>query len=166
MGKYKHGKPDEEISLADLEEKLSKCNFSTREKAYVILLYWLGCRRSEPMVIKKEDIEANIVKNVRVMVLPYLKNNGNSIAGKFKTKGEILIYPRKMSFLQKLIQTYENEKTHLYIKYRAIATLMHELLHLKYLNDEENVRKLTKMYFNLFTESQDVNKQAIHKMLF
>jgi len=26
-------------------------------KAYAILLYWLGCRRSEPLFLRKEDIE-------------------------------------------------------------------------------------------------------------
>lgn len=57
MGKYKHGKPDEEIEKADLEKKIENSDLSLRKKAYVILLYWLGCRRSEPLVIKKEDIE-------------------------------------------------------------------------------------------------------------
>jgi len=57
MGKYKHGKPDEEINLKQFKQKLSKSALSIRKKAYLILLYWLGCRRSEPLVILKEDIE-------------------------------------------------------------------------------------------------------------
>ncbi len=57
MGQYKHGKPDEEIELADFKERLEKSKLSRRKKAYLILLYWLGCRRTEPLVIKKEDIE-------------------------------------------------------------------------------------------------------------
>jgi len=57
MGQYKHGKPNEEITLAELREKLKEKRLSVRRKAYVILLYWLGCRRSEPLVLRKEDIE-------------------------------------------------------------------------------------------------------------
>ena len=57
MGQYKYGKPDEEIERADLEEKISKSDLPLRQKAYIVLLYWLGCRRSEPLAILKEDIE-------------------------------------------------------------------------------------------------------------
>jgi len=65
LGKYKHGKPDEEINRIDLEEKITKSDLSLRQKAYIILLYWLGCRRSEPLVIFKEDIEE---KNNRLFI--------------------------------------------------------------------------------------------------
>lgn len=57
MGKYQHGKPDEEITFADFQNKIENCRLSLRQKAYVVILYWLGCRRSEPLVILKEDIE-------------------------------------------------------------------------------------------------------------
>jgi len=57
MGKYKHGKPDEEITKEEFKEKISECALPLRQKAYLILLYWLGPRRSEPLVILKEDIE-------------------------------------------------------------------------------------------------------------
>lgn len=57
MGRYKHGKPDEEISLEEFKQKISKCALSLRKKAYLVLLYWLGPRRDEPLVILKEDIE-------------------------------------------------------------------------------------------------------------
>lgn len=57
MGKYKHGKPDEEIAFEDFKSKLSNSNLSPRKKAYITVLYWLGCRRSEPLVILKEDVE-------------------------------------------------------------------------------------------------------------
>jgi len=57
MGKYKHGKPDEEITLKEFKEKISKSDLSLRQKAYIVLLYWLGPRRSEPLVILKEDVE-------------------------------------------------------------------------------------------------------------
>lgn len=55
--KYKHGKPNEEWELKELEKTLAKKKLSHIYKAYVYLLYWLGCRRSEPLVILKEDVE-------------------------------------------------------------------------------------------------------------
>jgi len=57
MGKYQHGKPDEEWELKELEKSLAKKKLSYTYKAYVYLLYWIGCRRSEPLVILKEDVE-------------------------------------------------------------------------------------------------------------
>jgi len=57
LGKYKHGKPDEEITSQEFRDKISNCSLALRQKAYILMLYWLGCRRSEPLVILKEDIE-------------------------------------------------------------------------------------------------------------
>lgn len=57
MGKYNDGKPDEEITFEDFKEKITKSKLSWRKKAYLVVLYWLGCRRSEPLVIMKDDIE-------------------------------------------------------------------------------------------------------------
>jgi integrase len=57
MGKYKHGRPDEEIQLEDFKDNLGKSQLPLQQKAYLIVLYWLGCRRSEPLAILKEDIE-------------------------------------------------------------------------------------------------------------
>lgn len=57
MGKYNFGKPDSEIDLSMFQAALEKSKLSLRQRAYLIVLYWLGCRRSEPLVILKEDIE-------------------------------------------------------------------------------------------------------------
>jgi integrase len=57
MGRYKYGKPSEEIELEELREALGRSFLSLRYKAYVILLYWVGCRRSEPLFIRREDVE-------------------------------------------------------------------------------------------------------------
>jgi len=56
LGKYKHGTPDAEIEFKDFKDKITKSAISWRKKAYLIVLYWLGCRRSEPLVIMKDDI--------------------------------------------------------------------------------------------------------------
>jgi integrase len=57
MGKYKHGKPDTEINLEEFKQKLETSKLPVKQKGYVAVLYWLGCRRSEPLAILKEDIE-------------------------------------------------------------------------------------------------------------
>lgn len=57
MGTYKHGKPNEEIELVELRKLLGKSLMNLQYKAYVILLYWLGCRRSEPLEVKEQDVE-------------------------------------------------------------------------------------------------------------
>jgi len=57
LGKYKFGKPDQEIELEDFKQKLNDSRLPKRQKAYLVVLYWFGCRRSEPLVIQKEDIE-------------------------------------------------------------------------------------------------------------
>lgn len=71
MGKYKHGIPNEEIELKELKRTLVKSQLSLHYKAYVILLYWLGCRRSEPMFIFKEDVEEK--DGSLYMTIPALK---------------------------------------------------------------------------------------------
>lgn len=82
MGRYKFGKPDFEIELADFKAKLAKSALSPRKKAYLILLYWLGCRRSEPLVIKKEDIEE---RDGSLFVAIHFRKND---------KKEIILYSR------------------------------------------------------------------------
>jgi len=77
MGHYKFGKPDSEIDLEDFKTRLNKTKLPTRKKAYSILLYWLGCRRSEPLVIKKEDIEER--EDSLYISIHYRKNNDNEL---------------------------------------------------------------------------------------
>jgi len=56
MGRYKHGKPNRELTLEEFREAITNSRISPLYKAYIVLLYWVGCRRSEPMAIRKEDI--------------------------------------------------------------------------------------------------------------
>jgi hypothetical protein len=86
------------------------------------------------------------------MLFPSRKKNGNGLAGKYNGKGEIFIYPKRLEFCRKLIQNDGKEKVYSYLKNRARATLIHELLHVKYSSDEEKVRELTREYLNMFTQ--------------
>ncbi len=119
-------------------------------------------------IIKKENIEEDRVEAVQVMVFPFRKKNGNGLAGRCTSKGEIFIYPKRLNFFRKMMQNCKKQKIYLYLKSRAMATLIHELLHLKY-SKEEKVRELTEKYFNTFIKHQSTQNPDIHsvvKMLF
>jgi hypothetical protein len=115
-------------------------------------------------IIKREEIEKNAVKDIQVRVFPFRKENGKSVAGRCNSEGVILIFPKKRSFLQKKMQNHKKEKVRFYLKSRAMAALIHELLHVKYESNENKVRKLTKKYFRIFIRHQNVNTQRAHNI--
>jgi len=120
-------------------------------------------------IIKREKIEKRAVKDIQVRVFPFQKENGKSLAGRCTDKGVILIFPKRRSFLQKKMQDHKKEKVRFYLKSRAMAALIHELLHLKYEDNESKVRQLTKKYFSIFFRHQKMNTQntySVHKILF
>ena len=43
-----------------------------------------------------------------------------------------------------------------------MASLIHELLHIKYKNDESKVQHLTKKYFSTFVKNQNHNAQNVN----
>jgi len=116
-------------------------------------------------VIKREKIEENMVEDVQVKIFPFRKENGNTLAGRCSSKGKILIYPKGPGFLRKLMQSCKKEKVGFYIASRAKATLIHELLHLKYEDNEPKVRELTRKYFNIFIRHQKTQNTNVHNVL-
>ena len=119
-------------------------------------------------MLKREKIGEDAVASVKVMAFPFRKENGNVLAGRCNSKGEIHIYPKRLEFCQKLRQRFGRERFLSYIKNRARAALIHELLHVKYSNDEERVRELTKKYFKTFTRHPEAPnvEDDILKMVF
>ncbi len=120
-------------------------------------------------MIKRENIEKKAVKDIQVRVFPFQKENGNSLAGRCNTEGIIHIFPKRRRFLQKKVGNYGKEKVRFYIKSRARAALIHELLHVKYEGNERKVRKLTKKYFGIFVRHQNLSTQKVNglqKMFF
>lgn len=111
-------------------------------------------------IIRKEKIEENRVKDIQVRVFPFQKENGNGLAGRYKSRGAIFIYPKRAEFCQELEREYGKEKALSYIENRAQAALIHEFLHVKYSSDEEKVRKLTKKYFNIFADNARAQKKT------
>jgi hypothetical protein len=120
-------------------------------------------------MLRREEIKENKVKDVQIRMFPFKKENGNGLAGKCNSEGKILLYPKKLEFCRNQMQEFGKENLSLYIKNRARAALIHELLHLKYVSDEERVRELTKRYFNILARHQpreNSNSHKIAKMLF
>ena len=120
-------------------------------------------------IIKREKIEKRAVRDIQIRMFPFQKENGRSLAGRCSDKGVILIFPKRRSFLQRKIQVHKKEKIRFYLKSRARAALIHELLHLKYESNEGKVRQLTKKYFSIFVRHQDVNAEradTIQNILF
>jgi len=110
-------------------------------------------------LIKKEEIKKADVTDIQVRVFPYQKQNGKYIAGRCNSKGVIRIFPRKQVFLKKKLQKHKKEKLRFYLKSRAMAALIHEILHVKYEGDEQQVRSLTRKYFGIFIRHQNVQTQ-------
>lgn len=148
-------------SKARFYKKYASVTMKTlRKPLFQKFLHWM---------LRRENIEEQSITNVNVMTFPFQKENGKRLAGKYNKNGEIFIYPKPLKFCQKLIRNFGKEKVYSYLKKRAIATLIHELLHVKYSSEEGKVRELTKKYFSILTQRQDVqssSKGVMMKMLF
>ncbi len=113
-------------------------------------------------IMKREKIDKKAVKDIQVRVFPFKKENGKTLAGRCKTEdGIILIFPKRLSFLSKKLQNHNKEKIRFYLKTRAMAALIHELLHIKYENNEYKVRHLTKKYFGIFIKHQNSDAKCM-----
>jgi diadenosine tetraphosphate (Ap4A) HIT family hydrolase len=121
-------------------------------------------------MLKKEKIEEKTVRAVHVKVLPFRRKNGKGVAGKCNTaRGRIRIYPKTVKFCQIFKQKFGRNTLLAYAGNRARAALIHELLHLKYAEDEKTVRELAKDYFCIFTQKQPAqsgHSLFIYSMIF
>ena len=113
--------------------------------------------------MKIEKIQKEKVKNVQIRMFPSIKNNGNPLIGKCNTHGEIFLYPKRLDKCRKKIEKMKPERFKKYVEGRARASLIHELLHFKYENDENKVKQLTKKYFTIFYRNQNSEQSDITK---
>ncbi len=104
-------------------------------------------------LLKRENIDNRLIKDVQIRIFPFKKKNGNNIAGRWNRRGGVSIFPRSHRFYRKLVEEHGSEIARSYVKGRAWATLIHEVLHAKYPGDEQRVRKLTEMYFNIYARN-------------
>jgi hypothetical protein len=120
-------------------------------------------------ILTEESIERGSISKIEVMLFPFRNGKGNWLAGRISRKGEIFLYPKKKEFCQRLMQEFERNNVYFYIKARAMAALIHELLHLRYASDENMVRQKTEKYFQIFIWNEYVQNpkiRSILKMLF
>ena len=115
-------------------------------------------------MMKREEIAEEAIAEVQVNFFPFQKINGKSLAGKCNSDGEIHIYPKRLDYCRELLLKLDKEEFCLYVKVRAMATLIHELLHFKYMNDEEKVRTLTERYCNTFIKHREPQATNQHTL--
>ncbi|MCZ2845580.1 MAG: hypothetical protein O2U61_03650 [Candidatus Bathyarchaeota archaeon] len=106
-------------------------------------------------VLKREEIQEEKVKSVQIRMFPSVKNNGNSLIGRCNPQGEVFLYPKRLDVCRKKFQKMNPAGFRKYVEGRARASLIHELLHLKYESDENKVKQLTKKYFTIFHRTQN-----------
>ena len=104
-------------------------------------------------VLKREEIDKEKVKIVQIRMFPSVKENGNSLLGKCNPQGEVFLYPKRLDVCKKKFHKMKPEGFRKYVEGRARASLIHELLHLKYEDDENMVKQLTKSVKSLIIMS-------------
>jgi hypothetical protein len=134
---------------------------SLKRPSFQKFLYWM---------LRRENIEEQMVRAVHVKVFPLRRKNGKSLAGNcYTARGKIRIYPKTMKFCRIFTQKFGKHTLLVYAGNRARAALIHELLHLKYAADEKKVRELAKGYFFAFTQSKPANSSHalfVYTMIF
>jgi hypothetical protein len=162
------------MRISARDEKLGELS-STRASFYMKYASFVLKTLRKPLfqgflswMLERENMEEQVVTSVSVMTFPFQKENGNALVGRCSSKGEIRIYPKRSEFCRRLKRKYGKERFYSYIKTRARATLIHELLHMRYSDDEERVRELTKKYFNIFSKHPNAPnpEKRVLKMLF
>ncbi len=121
-------------------------------------------------MLVSENIEEKIVNTVDVKVFPAPRKNGFNIVGKCDTfRGRIRIYPKTFNFCYAFRKKFGKDFLVAFVGNRARAALIHELLHLKYVSDEEKVRELTDIYFSAYMKKQfdkNSNLISLHDLIF
>jgi hypothetical protein len=112
-----------------------------------------------------EEIKETNVNSVDIKVFPIQGEKGHSVAGKCDTyRGKIRIYPKPVKFCTTFSKAFGRNILFTYAGNRARAALIHELLHLKYTDNEAKVRELTKHYYATYTKKQFANKPVAASM--
>jgi hypothetical protein len=121
-------------------------------------------------MLRRENIDEQMVRAVHVKVFPLRRKNGKGLAGNCApSKGKIRIYPKTLKFCRIFTQKFGKNTLLAYAGNRARAALIHELLHLKYVEDEKTVRELAKEYFLVFIQKQSAqcsNKLWVYTLIF
>jgi hypothetical protein len=160
------------VPSARLERFSSRhVNFYSKYASYVFkALSKPSFQKFLSWMLKRENIEEQMITDVHVRVLPFRKKNGNGLAGNCDIQnGIIQIYPRTRKFCTRLKREFGKNGFLSYVRIRARAALIHELLHLKYGRNEEKVRQATKEYTATFSRkrlSQNPALLTLYAVLF
>lgn len=114
-------------------------------------------------IMKREKIGEHKIKDVQIRVFPSIGKNGKTLAGKCDSRGRIFLFPKRRNYLRKRTQEQGKADVEFYIKKRARAALIHELLHFKYTSDEEKVRELTKEYLTTLARASHLQSQDAYE---
>jgi hypothetical protein len=121
-------------------------------------------------MLESENIKEKTINTVDIKVFPATIKNGFNLVGKCDTsRGKIHIYPKTFNFCTQLQKKHGKQVLVSFVGNRARATLIHELLHLKYVSDEERVRELTDRYFSVYVKKQvakNSNLLPLHDLIF
>ncbi len=112
-------------------------------------------------VLKREEIQKEKVKCVQIKMFPSINDKGNSLIGSCNPQGEVFLYPKRVDVCKKKFQKMNPTEFRNYVECRARASLIHELLHLKYESDEKKVKQLTKKYFTIFHRNQNSEQSSV-----
>lgn len=138
MGKYLHGKPNEEISLGELKQAIEKGHFTKplKHRSYLVALYWIGARRTEPLEVRKEDIrvEGDTLfidipakkegERGGLIELPLSWYGVNLILERWKRthKGKLL-WPFSTSTAYRIVKRIWPKRTPHWLRYRVVTKL-------------------------------------------
>ena len=75
--KYKHGKQERPITFREFQEHMKKAQLSQEEEAYLWLLYYTGCRKSEGFERVATDIQ--ITEQYFIIDFHQRKKNGATV---------------------------------------------------------------------------------------
>ncbi len=113
-----------------------------------------------------ENIEEKFVNTVDIKIFPAPRKNGFNIVGKCDPfRGRIRIYPKTFNFCHAFKKKYGKCYLYAFVGNRARAALVHELLHLKYVSDEEKVRELTDIYFSEYIKRRCEKNSNLNSLL-
>jgi len=98
-------------------------------------------------LLRHERIPWQQIQAIHIRTLPQTKTNGRHLNGTATSNGVITLYPPATTKHPEGVAANQSKEFTLeYVRWRARATLIHELLHYKYLHRERRVRKLTRRY--------------------
>ncbi|MCW4040273.1 MAG: hypothetical protein NWE83_05935 [Candidatus Bathyarchaeota archaeon] len=98
-------------------------------------------------LFRHERIPWQQIRAIHIRTLPRAKMNGRHLNGTATSRGVITLYPPATTkYVEDGASNQSQDFTLEYVRWRARATLIHELLHYKYRHRERRVRKLTRRY--------------------